>query len=193
MIAPDPPAIRSSEQYVLTFRYEAGKVSLTHARKVHLSQPRTTPRNTGRYALELLSGPALAERVRFDFPLLGADELAGSPRGYHAPPRFESKASVSYDVMVPDSPRFARARLVDRATSTVMLLPWPPDRQVADAGPDASRPRPPPRDGGAPPLDAGVDAFRWEAGRDAISWDARRDAHFVADAHLRLDAIPLQP
>jgi hypothetical protein len=138
MASPDPPAIRSQDQFVLTFRYEAGKASLTRIRRVHLPQPRTTPRNAGRFALEMLSGPTLAERVRFDFPLLGADELAGKPRQFNAPPRFENKALVTLDVMVPDSSRFARARLIDRATGRVTPIAWPPDLRP-DAGADAAR------------------------------------------------------
>lgn len=138
MSRPDPPAIRASDQYVMTFRYNAGKVSLVKVRRVHLPQPRTTPRNAGRFALEMLSGPTLVERVRFDFPLIGADELAGQPRQHNAPPRFETRAVVTYDVMAPDSPRISRARLVDRATARIIPIAWPPD-QKADAGADAAR------------------------------------------------------
>jgi hypothetical protein len=133
MRAPDPPAILSADQFVLTLRYEAGKATVERVRKVHLAQPRVTPRNTGRFAIELLSGRTLVERVRFDFPLMGADELAGMPRQYNAPPRFENRAVVSRDVMVPDSPRFSRARLVDRATQRITPIAWPPETE-SDAG-----------------------------------------------------------
>jgi hypothetical protein len=138
MTRPDPPAIRASDQFVMTLRYNAGNLSLANVRRVHLPQPRTTPRNAGRFALELLSGPTLVERLRFDFPLIGADELAGQPRQYNAPPRFENRAVVTYDVMVPDSPRISRARLIDRATARVTPIAWPPDQQP-DAGADAAR------------------------------------------------------
>jgi hypothetical protein len=138
--AADPQPLRTSRQWILTFRYRTGHVELIGARQVQLAQPVTTARRIGRYAVELMSGPALVDRVRFDFPLLGADELAGQPRRpYNDPPRFEVKAVVTYQVMVPDSPRVSRARLVDRATSSVMMLPWPPAvERVADGGADGS-------------------------------------------------------
>lgn len=131
--APDPPALRSAEQIVLTFRHESRRVRLVGARRVTLRSPRVTPRNAGRFALELLSGPVLVERVRFDFPLLGADELAGRPLEYKAPPRFETKVVVDYSVFVPDSSRFSQARLVDRAIGTVLKISWPPE-VAADGG-----------------------------------------------------------
>ncbi len=138
--AADPQPLRTSRQWILTFRYRAGKVEFVGARPVQLAQPVTTARRIGRYAVELMSGPALVDRVRFDFPLLGADELAGqSRRPYNDPPRFEVKAVVTYQVMVPDSPRVSRARLVDRATSRVTMLPWPPAAEGAvDGGVDGA-------------------------------------------------------
>jgi hypothetical protein len=163
-LAPDPPAITSADQYVVGLRYEAGKVTFAGARRVRLGHPRTTPRNTGRFALELLSGPTLVERLRFDFPLLGADELAGKGRVYNSPPRFERKAVIAYSVLVPSSSRFSQARLVDRATGHVLKLPWPPDAppaaSPADAGtgPPGSAPSSPPAASAHPPAppDAGA-------------------------------------
>jgi len=175
MRAPDPPALRSADQIVLTFRYEAGKATVTRVRKIHLSQPRVTPRNTGRFAVELLSGRTLVERVRFDFPLMGADELAGMPRQYNAPPRFENTAVVSYDVMVPDSTRFSRARLVDRATQGITAIAWPPATE-SDAG-------------------AATEAGAWEGGApgDAAPDAGQRDAAGGGqDARARVpDSSPL--
>jgi len=138
MNAPDPPAMRSADQYVLRFRYDKGKVSWVGSRRVHLPQPRITPRVTGRWALEMLSGPTLVERVRFDFPGLGADELAGQARPHNAPPAFERKVMVVHDVLIPDSPHFSRARLVDRATGKILNIPWPPVVASADAGAEAA-------------------------------------------------------
>lgn len=166
MRAPDPTALQTADQYVLHFRYENAKVSWLGSRLVHLPQPRTTPRVAGRWALELLSGPTLIERIRFDFPGLGADELAGQTTKQHnAPPRFENRTLVDIHLMAPDSSRISRARLVDRATGKIMALPWPPVLPKADAGAEAaatrdasssaasssSAPPPPPP---APPPDA---------------------------------------
>jgi hypothetical protein len=169
--APDPPPIRSSEQYVLTFRYNAGQVTYLGAQHATLPQARATPRVAGRYAVELLSGPTVVERVRFDFPLLGADELAGRRREYNAPPRFETRAVVTYRVLVPDSSRFSHARLVDRATGRVWTIAWPPE-QGSDAG--LARPAAP-RDAGDEgwaPADGAPGWPRWEAG----GWDVEAES-----------------
>ncbi len=174
--AADPPAMVSAKQWVLTFRYQGGKVQLVGSRALQLPQPVATARRIGRYAVELLSGPTLVERVRFDFPLLGADELAGQARRpYNDPPRFEIRAVVTRQVMVPDSDRVSRARLVDRATGTTWMLPWPPvvPAVAPDGGADAAA------DGGA---DGGADA----GARDGSAADgAPSDAWPVPDAwHL---------
>lgn len=166
--APDPPPMTSAVQWLLTFRYQQGKVELVSARQVKLAKPVTTPRRMGRYAVELLSGPTVVERLRFDFPLLGADELAGKRQPYHTPPRFENKATVVHRVMVPDTSRASRARLIDRATGTAFMIPWPP---VSAAGTQV---------GAAPVRDAGAQDA--DAGRDAGRGDARGDA--PADAPL---------
>ncbi len=127
-----------------------------------MSQPRTTPRNVGRFAAELLSGPTIIERLRFDFPLVGADESLGVRRNYNSPPRFETHTVVVQQILMPDTPRASRARLVDRATGREMLIQWPPVAEV-DAGIG---------DGGLVPLvpDAGADA------RAAAAGDASVDA-----------------
>ncbi len=124
--APDPEAIRSADQWVLTFRYKHGKVEFIRSQRVRLRRVVATPRRMGRYAIELLSGPTVIERVRFDFPLLGADELAGKRRPYNSPPRFETKATVVHRVMLPNTSRASRVRLVDRATGQSFMIAWPP-------------------------------------------------------------------
>jgi hypothetical protein len=133
--APDPAPIRSATQWLLTFEYHRGKVRLLQSRLVRYRNPITTPRRIGRFAVELLSGPTVVERLRFDFPLLGADELAGQKRPYNAPPHFETKARIVHRVMLPDTPRASRARLVDRATGESFMLPWPPNQVLPPAPP----------------------------------------------------------
>ena len=140
--APDPPPMRSDTQWLITFEYKHGTVSMKDAKRIKLKNPVTTPRRMGRYAAELLSGPTVIERHRFDFPLIGADEFAGQPRPPNAPPSFSAKATVTYRIMLPDTPRASQARLVDRATGEVLMIPWPPvghpsaaaSNRVADAG-----------------------------------------------------------
>jgi hypothetical protein len=167
----------------MTFHYQNGAVTLTHARRVRFQTPLTTPRRIGRWAVELLSGPTVVERLRFDFPLLGADELAGRPRPYHDPPRFETKANIVHRVMVPDSMRVSRARLVDRATGRIFALPWPPN---AIAEPDAGVP------------DARADAPRGDGGPDGttdsgVTDGSRPDAWRISEGGSPPDAPPLPP
>jgi len=178
--APDPTPIRSSNQWLLTFRYRRGKVDMVSARPVRLRSSVSTPRRIGRYAVELLSGPTVVERLRFDFPLIGAEELAGKARPYNAPPTFATKATVTHRVMLPDTSRASRARLIDRATGESFMIPWPPNQPVAATGnQDAGK-------------DAGKDAEAGspEAGRDAAPTDARPDVSKRRDAAVP-DAAPL--
>ena len=78
----------------------------------------------GRFALELFEGPALIERVRFDFPLLGAPE-PGDGGGASAP-SFTQKLRTRIGVVFPATPRGTRLELWDRATNRRWSLPWPP-------------------------------------------------------------------
>lgn len=123
--APDPIALNTRHQWVIDLRYRSGNITYGGARRVELPRPTSTPRVMGRFAVELYVGPQLVDRVRFDFPLLGADELAGEARRWDSPPSFERKLSTQAAVMVPHSERATRAILVDRATGRSWRLPWP--------------------------------------------------------------------
>jgi hypothetical protein len=123
--APDPVALLTRHQWVVDLRYRSGTVTYGGARRVELASATATPRMMGRFAIELYVGKQLLERVRFDFPLLGADELGGAPRRWDSPPSFERKLSTQAAVMVPHSERATRALLVDRATGRTWTLPWP--------------------------------------------------------------------
>ena len=92
---------------------------------MELPKALSTPRAMGRFAVELYVGRQLLDRVRFDFPLLGADELAGTPRRWDSPPSFEQNLSTQAAVMIPHSERATRALLVDRASGRSWVLPWP--------------------------------------------------------------------
>ncbi len=181
--APDPAPLRSASQWVLTFEYERGKVQLKEARLVRFRKEVTTPRRIGRYAVELLSGPTIVERLRFDFPLLGADELAGQHRPYNAPPHFESKATVIHRVMLPDTPRASRARLVDRATGQSFMIPWPPNQVLPPGKP---KPKPDAGDDAAPRDGAPEAQPEPDAAKDAGKADAWRRP----DVGVRRDATP---
>jgi hypothetical protein len=133
---PDPP-IKERKQWIFDLRWDKGDVFFLGAHALDLGEPRVTPRMMGRFALELFQGPMLIERVRFDFPMLGA----GEPRnaGYMAPPSLEKKLVTRIGVMFPATARGTRLELYDRATGLRYRLPWPPQENSGadeDAGPN---------------------------------------------------------
>ena len=130
---PDPQPLVTRHQWIVDLGYNAGTVGFGGARRVELSNPAGTPRAMGRFALELFIGKELIDRVRFDFPLLGADDFADTPRKWDSPPSFERHLSTRAAIMFPHSERATRAVLVDRATGNVWALPWPFASRV-DAG-----------------------------------------------------------
>jgi hypothetical protein len=141
--APDPEGLTTRHQWLLDLRFDSGVVALAGTRRVELAQAQKTPRVFGRFAVELYVGTELLDRVRFDFPLLGAGELPADVRPWEGPPSFARRLRSSTAVMVPHSERATRAVLVDRASGRVMPLPWP-----FDASREA---RTPISDAGAPP------------------------------------------
>jgi hypothetical protein len=114
-------------------------------RKV-FDRPVVTARPMGRFAIELWIGRELIDRVRFDFPLLGAEEPPGDRQSIHAEPRFEPGLEAERTILVPNSERATRAQLVDRATGKIQALPWPPDAPldpVSEPTPSVFRPAEP--------------------------------------------------
>ena len=71
---PDPEPLRQPEQYEYTFAYEGGIVSVLGVRAQKFREPVVTARKMGRFAVELWVGTELVDRVRFDFPLLAAED-----------------------------------------------------------------------------------------------------------------------
>jgi hypothetical protein len=143
---PDPEPLRLAEQWEYELVHEKGGVRVAATTRKRFAQPVVTARQMGRFAIELWIGSELIDRVRFDFPLLAAEEAPrGKRRPLHEPPSFASGAAVSRRVLVPGSPRATRAVLVDRATGGVTALPWPPDAPLPPPtleGLDASTPTP---------------------------------------------------
>lgn len=128
--APDPAPLSMAEQWQYQLLFQNGAPSVELVEKQILSKPISTPRRMGRFALELWIGRELIDRVRFDFPLIGAEETAGTKRRpLHDAPSMVPNAIARIRVSVPASPRATRLILVDRATEKVQELPWPPDRQ----------------------------------------------------------------
>jgi hypothetical protein len=133
---PDPAPLVERSQWVLDLRWDRGDVWLLGLHPLELPQPQATPRAMGRFALELFEGPTLIERVRFDFPLLGAPEPDASLS-------FSSKLRTRIGVVFPATKRGTRLELWDRATGRRWSLPWPPqatgDASVPSSPADAGR------------------------------------------------------
>jgi hypothetical protein len=138
---PDPSPLSTAHQFDLTVRYSKGTMSFVAARAVELPRPVLTPRRMGRFAVELWIGSELVDRVRFDFPLLGADlpEKPGPKPIRGGPARFAPGADTSCHVQVPASDRATSARLVDRLSGESVNIPWPP---LALAPAPAAPPKP---------------------------------------------------
>jgi hypothetical protein len=130
-IPPDPPALVERQQWVFDLRWDKGEVYLLQVHKTDMGGPHSTPRVMGRFALELFEGPTLIERVRFDFPMLGAAEAPDA--GYKTPPRFEPKLRTRIGVFFPATKRGTRLELWDRARNVRWPLPWPPKEGVVTA------------------------------------------------------------
>ncbi len=148
---PDPQALRLDRQWEYEIVYDRGKLKIAAVRERRFRKPIVTQRQMGRWAIELWIGAELVERVRFDFPLLGAEEPRRGPRPIREPPSFGEGVTVSRTVLVPASDRATRAVLVDRATGELLELPWPPDAPLGP--PRAKLPSWARADGGSP--DAG--------------------------------------
>jgi hypothetical protein len=117
---PDPAPLVERAQWVFDLRWDRGDIWLLGLHPLELVEPQATPRVMGRFALELFEGPTLIERVRFDFPLLGAPEEAD------AAPSFAGKLRTRIGVVFPATKRGTRLELWDRATGRRWSLPWPP-------------------------------------------------------------------
>lgn len=133
---PDPEPLRLREQWEYELVWDAGELRVASVRARELPSPIVSARRMGRYALELWIGAELVERVRFDFPLLALPSAASADRrqSLSPPVELDRGAHVTQRVLVPASPRARRAHIVDRATSKVLVLPWPPTPIEAPAG-----------------------------------------------------------
>jgi hypothetical protein len=127
-VPPDPAPLVERAQWVFDLRWARGDVSVLGTRLLQLPSAQPTPRSMGRFAIELYEGRALIERVRFDFPLLGAPEP-------DAAPPVAGKLGTRFAVMFPATRHGTRLELWDRGTNRRWTLPWPP-RLLVDAGID---------------------------------------------------------
>jgi hypothetical protein len=121
---PDPEPLSERSQWVFDLRWDRGDVWLLDVRPLDLAAAQRTPRVMGRFALELFEGSALIERVRFDFPLLGALEVLDA--GLTSAPSLTQKLRTRIGVVFPATSRGTRFELLDRATGRRWSIPWPP-------------------------------------------------------------------
>jgi hypothetical protein len=126
---PDPAPLVERSQWVFDLRWDRGEVWLLAVHSLELAEPQATPRVMGRFALELFEGPTLLERVRFDFPLLGAPEDADASTS------FGGKLRTRIGVVFPAARSGTRLELWDRATGHRWSLPWPPAALPATSPP----------------------------------------------------------
>lgn len=148
-VAPDPPPLTERSQWLLDLRWDRGDVWLLAARRTDMHTPRVTARAMGRFALELYEGPALIERLRFDFPLLGADfDEIGGDNSLSLSPKLRTRVGVLF----PATSRGTNLVLRDRRSGVSWPLPWPPLEAsgaslpvstplAVDAGSDAGPPK----------------------------------------------------
>src|SRR5579859_7448245 len=134
--APDPAPLVTRHYWSIDLRYRSGTLIFGGVSRVDLPAATPSARMMGRFAIELYVGHQLLDRVRFDFPLLGADDFASGARRWDSPPSFEKDLATKVAILIPQSDRATRAILVDRATGRAWMLPWPfvPRAPRADAG-----------------------------------------------------------
>jgi hypothetical protein len=138
---PDPEPLRQAEQYEYVFAYDMGATWVTSVRPIRFPQPVVTARRMGRFAVELWIGSELVERVRFDFPLLAAENPSPDKRQRLNEPPSLAGGVLKATVLVPAASRARRAVLLDRATNRETELDWPPRlgaAVTADAGAGAA-------------------------------------------------------
>jgi hypothetical protein len=137
---PDPEPLMERAWWSLPVTYDRGVIRVGQAELICLPRPQPTPRRIGRFAFELWVGRELVDRLRFDFPLLAAEEPPdGGRKPVHETPRFAPGARVSVTLRLPATERPASARVFDRATGDVIAVTWPPGdgrpRDCPAAGP----------------------------------------------------------
>jgi hypothetical protein len=125
--------MQSAMQWVFDLRWNHGDIYLLEIHKTDLGHVQSTPRVMGRFALELFEGPTLIERVRFDFPMLGAPEANDGG--------LRPKLNTRIGVLFPVTKRGTKLELWDRATNVRMPLPWPPNEGALSVDGGLSNPR----------------------------------------------------
>jgi hypothetical protein len=121
---PDPTPLLSAEQWVFDLQYARGDVLLLGTTVRTLEKPVATSRAFGRFALELWDRDTLIERVRFDFPLLGAG-VGTTDAGVDFSKGLVSRIGVVFPKVAAKANANEHLVLVDRATGIRRALVWP--------------------------------------------------------------------
>lgn len=122
--APDPTPVESREHWRYEINVRDGEMFVGVPKKIDKGRVMAAPRRFGRFAIEMMVGDMLLERVRFDIPLFWGGE---APQGnLESPPDFEKKARLKMTVEVPHVDRANAVYLVDRLKGTRKRIPWPP-------------------------------------------------------------------
>lgn len=116
---PDPKPLSTTHQFDFIVDFNKGEVSVASSERIELALAAPSSRRLGRFAFELWNGAQLIERVRFDFPLLGA----GAPADDDV---MEKGLTTQAKVRIPETSRANSARILDRKTRNVVNIPWPP-------------------------------------------------------------------
>jgi hypothetical protein len=116
---PDPDPTSARVYLLLDLRWEKGAVSLLQTTTLDFGSPRQAARVFGRFALEAFRGKELVERVRFDFPMLGASDEKGP---LHVAPGLRTRVGVYFPAIFAE-PSNLRLELVDRRTGRRWLVP----------------------------------------------------------------------
>lgn len=125
---PDPPAASYSEFVSYELQFSRGEVSVLSAKSFRPRNAMQAERRMGRFAFELFVGHELLERVRFDFPLLGATTASELDP-------LESGLTTQTTVQLPYVMRATTARILDRKSRRVIEVVWPPQvQEAASAG-----------------------------------------------------------
>lgn len=124
---PDPKPGRYEHFFDYELEFNQGNISVLSASPRTTQHPTFVDRRMGRFAFELFVGDHLLERVRFDFPLLGAttnDE----------PDDFEAGLTSRSTVVIPSHERATWARILDRKTRKTHPVDWPPGAGSSTGG-----------------------------------------------------------
>ncbi len=134
---PDPPALYTKGRHRISIKWDRRAPSILTVNTVDLAKAESTERWAGRFAIELFERGVLIERVRFNFPMLGALPHKG---GNSMASAIDDNMSSATEVSFPSTTRGDALTLRDRETGKRWQLAWPPRVEPLRAVPDDARP-----------------------------------------------------